>query len=90
MNYFSKIPTLIAFLSFAETKDVYGAYEKEYLAEQEDFRKIQLKIYAEKLKELLGKNELDIKTVYEYIKMIEEEKISLEKTILDIRRKTYK
>lgn len=83
LNYFSKIPTLIAFLSFAETKDVYGAYEKEYLAEQEDFRKIQLKIYAEKLKELLGKNELDIKTVYEYIKMIEEEKISLEKTILD-------
>ena len=42
LDYFSRIPTLIAFLSYAEAKDVYPLYKKEYEVEKEENRIAEL------------------------------------------------
>ena len=58
---------MIAFLSYAEAKDVYPLYKKEYENEVEENRIAQLEEVNRKIHEMLGKKELDFKLIYEFI-----------------------
>lgn len=81
LKYFSVLPTLLSFLSYAELKEVFGIYEKEYDLEIEDLRKLELEKTIRKIFEMIGKNELDIKLIYTYIINMEHERISLNERI---------
>lgn len=81
LKYFSTIPTLLAFLSYAELKDVFPLYEKEYELELEDLRKLELEKTIRKIFEMIGKNELDTKLIYTYIINMEHERIALNERI---------
>lgn len=87
LKYFSVLPTLLAFLSYAELKDVFGLYEKEYELEIEDLRKLELEKTARKIFEMIGKNELDTKLIYTYIINMEHERISLNEKVTNLRVK---
>ena len=67
LDYFSRIPTLIAFLSYAEAKDVYPLYKKEYEVEKEENRIAELEEINRKIHEMFGKDELNKRLVYEFI-----------------------
>lgn len=84
LDYFARIPTLIAFLSYAEAKDVYPLYKKEYENEVEENRIAQLEEVNRKIHEMLGKKELDFKLIYEFIIGMQEERIRLQYKIEDL------
>ncbi len=84
LDYFSRIPTLIAFLSYAEAKDVYPLYKKEFEIEQEENRLADLEEVTRKIHEMLGKKELDFKLVYEFIIGMQEERIRLQNQISEM------
>lgn len=81
LDYFSRIPTLIAFLSYAEAKDVYPLYKKEYEVEKEENRIAELEEINRKIHEMFGKDELNKRLVYEFIVGMQEERIILQNKI---------
>lgn len=84
LDYFSKIPTLVAFLSYAETKGVYELYAKEFEIEKEENRVAELVEINRKIYEMLGTKEVDFKLVYEFVIGMQEERIRLNKTIEEL------
>lgn len=83
LNYFSTIPTLIAFLSYAETKNVYPLYDKEYLLDKEDERLSELELVNRKIKEMFGEGKLDSKLIYDFVKQMQEERGRLKQALKD-------
>ena len=85
LNYFSAIPTLIAFLSYAETKDVYPLYEEEFNKEKEELRIIELETCMKKIHEMFGEGKLDHRLIYNYIINMEHERIKLQEEIASLK-----
>lgn len=83
LNYFSTIPTLIAFLSYAETKNVYPLYDKEYLLDKEDERLSALEAANRKIKEMFGEGQIDANIIYDFVKRMQEERGRLKKALND-------
>lgn len=73
LSYFSMIPTLLAFFSYAEVKDLFELYEEELNKEIIELRELELEKNLRKIHEMIGKNELDVKLIYKYIVDMEEE-----------------
>lgn len=84
LGYFSMIPTLLAFLSYAEIKDLFSVYEEEFKKEIVDLRELELEKSLRKIREMIGKDDLDVKLIYSYIINMEDEKIFLDNKIKEL------
>ena len=90
LSYFSMIPTLLTFLSYAEIKDLFNLYEEELKKEIDELRELELEKNIRKIHEMIGKDEMDIKLIYRYIINMEAQKIFLDNKIKELEENLIK
>lgn len=84
LDYFSMIPTLLTFLSYAEIKDLFALYEEELKKEITELRELELEKNIRKIHEMIGKEELDTKLIYRYVINMEAQKIYLDEKVKEL------
>lgn len=90
LSYFSMIPTLLTFLSYAEIKDLFKLYEEELKKENDELRELELEKNIRKIHEMIGKEEMDIKLIYRYVINMEAQKIFLDNKVKELEESLVK
>lgn len=90
LSYFSMIPTLLTFLSYAEIKDLFKLYEEELKKENDELRQLELEKNIRKIHEMIGKEEMDIKLIYRYVINMEAQKIFLDNKVKELEESLVK
>lgn len=73
INFFKFIPTILTFLSYSESKDLFPLLEEEYINEKEDIRKLNHETLINKISEIFASESLNKEEITNIILKLEDE-----------------
>lgn len=73
LTFFKFIPTILTFLSYSESKELFPLLEEEYINETNDIAKLNHEILVNKISEIFSKEDLSKEEIAKIILKLEEE-----------------